>query len=236
MRVNGDIGTFLKAELLRHGADLVGYGDLTALPAELRENLPVGVCVAVKYPREIIRGIADGPTQAYYEQYNALNEKLDGLVTLGSEALQTLGYQAIAKTREQVACVETEYSTLLPHKTVATRAGLGWIGKCALLVTPQYGSMVRISSILTDAPLPCAEPVNESRCGECMECTNACPGGAVSGKAWSAGTPREAFYDAVKCRRTARARALQSLGFEISQCGKCIEACPYTRRYLDQED
>jgi len=231
-----DITGFLKDELLRHGADLVGYGDLTALPPEVREGLPMGVCVAVKYPKEVIRGIAALPTKEYYDQYNDLNEKLDELVTLGSETLKTLGYQAIAKTREQVACMETTYQTLLPHKTVATRAGLGWIGKCALLVTPQYGSMVRISSILTDAPLRCAVPVNTARCGACMECTNACPGGAVSGKAWTVGTPREAFYDASKCRKTARARALQSFGIEISQCGKCIEVCPYTKRYLDQED
>jgi len=227
---------FLKDKLLRHGADLVGFGDLTGLPAEVREGLPVGVCVAVKYPKEVIRGIAELPTREYYGYYDSLNEKLDGLVTLGAEALKMLGYQAIAKTREQVACVETEYQTLLPHKTVASRAGIGWIGKCALLVTPQYGSMVRISSILTDAPLQCAEPIDESRCGECMECTKACPGGAVSGRLWNVDTPREAFYDAIKCRKTARARALQSFGVEISQCGKCIEVCPYTKRYLDQED
>jgi epoxyqueuosine reductase QueG len=196
----------------------------------------VGVCVAVKYPKEVIRGIAEGPTTEYYEQYNSQNERLDELVTLGAEALQRLGYQAIAKTRAQVACVETDYRTLLPHKTVATRAGLGWIGKCALLVTPEYGSMVRISSILTDAPLRCAQPTNEPRCGDCMACAKACPGGAVLGKNWGVGMPREAFYDAAKCRKTARARALQSFGAEISQCGKCIEACPYTRRYLDQED
>ena len=231
-----DITGFLKDELLCHGADLAGFGDLTALPAEVREGLPVGVCVAVKYPKEVIRGIAALPTREYYEYYDKLNERLDMLVTLGAEALETSGYRAVAKTREQVARDETEYQTLLPHKTVATRAGLGWIGKCALLVTPLYGSMVRISSILTDAPLRCAKPVDTSQCSACMECAQACPGGAVSGKAWSADTPRETFYDAIKCRRTARARALQGFGVEISQCGKCIEACPYTKRYLDQED
>ncbi|MCL1951971.1 MAG: 4Fe-4S dicluster domain-containing protein [Oscillospiraceae bacterium] len=229
-----DLTAFLSASLLSRGADLVGFGDLTALPADVREGLPVGVCVAVKYPKEVIRGIAEGPTRAYFEQYNTQNERLDELVTHGAETLQALGYQAIAKTRAQVACVETEYGTLLPHKTVATRAGLGWIGKCALLVTPQFGSMVRISTILTDAPLHCAEPVNASRCGDCMACANACPGGAVLGKNWDVNTPREAFYDAVKCRKTARALSLRSLEEEISLCGKCIEACPYTRRYLKE--
>jgi epoxyqueuosine reductase QueG len=230
-----DIGAFLKDELLRRGADLVGFGDLAELPIEVREGLPAGVCVAVKYPKEVIRGIAGMPTREYYEYYDKLNERLDMLVTLGAGALQRLGYQAVAKTRAQVAREETEYGTLLPHKTVATRAGIGWIGKCALLVTPQYGSMVRISSILTDAPLQCAQPVNESRCGECMACADACPGGAVLGKNWDVRMEREMFYDAIKCRRTARARALQGFGVEISQCGKCVEVCPYTRNYLEDK-
>jgi len=236
VRVTDDISGFLKMELLCHGADLVGFGDLTALPAEVREGLPVGVCVAVKYPKEIIRSIAELPTREYYECYDSLNAKLDMLVTLGAEALQMFGYKAIAKTMALVDQSATHYDTLLPHKTVATRAGVGWIGKCALLVTPQYGSMVRISSILTDAPLQCARPVNESHCGNCMECTKACPGKAILGKIWSIDTPREAIYDAIKCRKTARARALQGFGVEISQCGKCIEVCPYTQKYLETED
>ena len=228
-----DLNGFIKQELLRHGADLVGFGDLTVLPAELREGLPVGVCVAVKYPKEIIRGIAQLPTRDYRDWYHRNNDCLDTLVSFGAKALQTLGYRAVAKTREQVACVETDYATLLPHKTVATRAGIGWIGKCALLVTPEYGSMVRISTILTDAPLQCAPPIESSRCGDCMLCTKACPAGAATGRAWSASTPREAFYDPEKCRAAARVRAKQSIGEEISLCGKCIEVCPYTRRYLD---
>ena len=46
--------------------------------------------------------------------------------------------------------------TALPHKTIATRAGIGWIGKSALLVTAKYGSAIRLSSILTDTPIETA--------------------------------------------------------------------------------
>jgi len=38
----------------------------------------------------------------------------------------------------------------MPQKTIATRAGLGWIGKTALLITPQFGSAIRLNSVLTD--------------------------------------------------------------------------------------
>ena len=215
--------------LLNSGADLAGAGDLTELPSEIRANLPVGICAAVKYPDDVIRNIAEYPTREYCDWYNKLNEKLDKLVTLGEQALQARGFKAIAQTRECVG-IGNEDAVTLPHKTIATRAGLGWIGKCAMLITNEYGSMVRLSSILTDAPLETAEPVNKSKCGDCTICTDACPARAVSGKLWEAGMLREDFFNAAACRKTARERSMQGFGGEITICGKCIEVCPYTRR------
>ena len=231
-----DLTGFIKDELLCHGADIVGIGDLLELPPEVRGGLPIGICVAVKHKKEVIRGIATLPTVEYRDWYERLNERLDMLVTLGAEALQMLGYQAIAQTRARVGSGEDGLHTTLPHKTVATRAGLGWIGKSALLVTEQYGSMVRISSILTNAPLETAQTVNQSKCGDCMICTEACPAGAVSGRVWEPGLPRETIFDAAKCRDTARARAMQSFGEVITICGKCIEVCPFTRKYLNSSE
>ena len=222
----------LKNELLRLGADIVGFGSLDELPDDVHEGLPVGVSVAVAYPAAVIRGIAEFPTQEYREWYDKLNERLDMLVSRGAELLRAAGHEAIAQTREYVGSGESKDNTTLPHKTVATRAGIGWIGKSALLVTEKYGSAVRLSSILTDAPLDTAQPINKSRCGDCMVCTDACPGCAVSGKPWEAGLYRDEFFDPVKCRKTARQRAKQGFGGDITICGKCIEVCPYTQRYI----
>ncbi|MCL2254579.1 MAG: 4Fe-4S dicluster domain-containing protein [Lachnospiraceae bacterium] len=91
-----------------------------------------------------------------------------------------------------------------------------------------------MSSILTDAPLQTDLPLNISKCASCMACTKACPGQAVSGKSWEIGLARDEFFDAVKCRKTARDRAKLGFGGEnITICGKCIEVCPYTQRYLN---
>ena len=233
-----DLALQLRDELQRQGADLVGFGDLAALPADTRQGLPTGVAVAVKLPKEAVRGIAafEYPTRAYFDQYHLLNDRLDAIVTAGAALLRRAGYRAVARTRQYVSQFETDDATPLPHKTVATRAGLGWIGKSALLVTPEFGSMVRLSSLLTDAPLPCAPPVDESRCGDCEACARACPGGAVSGRLWHAGLPREEFFDAAACRAAARALSLAGLGEEITLCGKCVAACPWTQRYLEEED
>lgn len=230
-----DITKYIKDKLLSHGADLVGLGNLAELPSDIRCDLPIGICVAVKYPKEVIRRISGLPTKDYYDQYNILDEKLDMLVTLGANVLNTLGYLSIPQTRAYVEKFETDYDSLLPHKTVATRSGLGWIGKSALLVTEEFGSMIRISSLLTDAPLETTKPINISKCGNCSVCTESCPAGAISGKLWKAGTSRDDFFNAVVCRKTARERAKKGFGIEITQCGKCIEICPYTKRFLNGE-
>ncbi len=230
-----DLTQRIKDELLCHGADLVGFGDLTELPENIRCGLPVGIGVAVKYSKEVIKGIVNLPTMAYYDEYNSLNNKLDMLVNLGADYLKALGYQAVAQSMDYVHQSEVDCTTKLPHKTVATRAGLGWIGKSALLVTKEYGPMVRISSILTDAPLKTARPVNTSKCGNCEICKKACPAGAISGRLWSVDLYRDEFFDAKLCRTTARQRAMQGFGIEITQCGRCIYVCPYTQRLLQDE-
>lgn len=221
----------LKNCLRANGADLCGFGDLSKVTGKVWKT---GVSVAVTLPEEIIRSIPEGPTKEYREAYDRLNERLDRIVTAGAEFLRQNGYHAFAQTTDAV--VEFDgYRTALPHKTVATRAGLGWIGKCALLVTPEYGSAVRLSYLVTDAPLASAEPMNESRCGGCTACRDICPGKAVSGKLWNVGMEREEFWDALACRRAARVLASEKLHEEITLCGRCIAACPYTKRYLDRK-
>lgn len=231
-----DLNRLIEAELLARGAVRVGFGDLRGLPAEVREGLPVGISVLVTYPPEVICGIAELPTQEYNDWYDLLNERLDALVTYGAELLRGRGYAAVAQTRERVGTGEQENCTTLPHKTVATRAGMGWIGKSALLITEQYGSAVRLSSILTDAPLQTTEPIDESRCGKwCWACRTDCPAKAIRGKLWNVGVERDELVDAVACREVARARAKQGFGGDgITICGKCIETCPYTRGYTMQ--
>ena len=225
----------LKEILKTNGADLTGIGDISGIPAEIRGGFPSGISVAVKYPKEIIREIANLPTADYQKWYGKLNKLLDYLVTLGADWLKEKGYQAIAKSRAQVGKYKDDCKTLLPHKTIATRAGMGWIGKSALLVTEEYGSMVRISSVLTDAPLTAAKPVNESKCGGCMVCRDACPAGAIYGRLWEMSLGRDELFDFQKCRAAMQKRAIEGVGEKDDICGKCIAVCPYTRRYLNFE-
>ncbi|MDR1800805.1 MAG: 4Fe-4S dicluster domain-containing protein [Lachnospiraceae bacterium] len=228
-----DITKTIKDELTGLGADIVGFGDLRELPADVRRDMPYGICVAVKFPPDVIKGISELPTKEYHEWYNLLNERLDKILESGAEFIRGLDYNAFALTRAAVGSWEGKLRTTLPHKTVATRAGIGWIGKSALLVTKEYGSMIRLSTILTDAPIKTAKPINKSKCGGCLICTKACPAGAITGKLWNKDMPRDEFFDAEKCRIKARERSKEGFGAEnVTICGKCIEVCPWTRRHL----
>lgn len=222
----------VKQYLLDLGADMVGIGYLSMLPQENRSNMTYGISIAIAYSPKDLQGIEDGPTEEYYRTYTEINDKLDSIVIEGAEYLKRMGYEAIAQTIAEVAKAETKYDSVLPHKTVATRAGMGWIGKSALLVTRKYGSALRISTILTNAPLTADTPVDESNCKDCRKCMEECPGGAVMGMNWSVTSDRKELLDPVKCRAKARELSWNRLRREISLCGKCILVCPFTQSYF----
>lgn len=221
------------SELLKNeGADIFGYADLSDM---LHSELTTGISVGVRMPRDVLQTIGGEPDMLYYDAYHIINSKLDSIVTAAESFLVSQGYKAAAQTVDRV--IEFgNYRTAMPHKTVAVRSGLGWIGKCALFVCKEYGSAVRLSSVLTDAPLDFGTPVTEPLCGECRCCTDGCPSGAVSGKLWSPQTDRDEFFDIMKCRTYAREAAMKSIGKQITLCGKCIYVCPYTQAYLNRKD
>ena len=103
------------------------------------------------------------------------------------------------------------HSSPLPHKTLAVRAGFGWIGRNNLLVTDSYGCRLTLSTVLTNAPLTAEEAVQmPNRCGSCMACVRACPVNALSGKKWTPQTQRDKIVDVEACRL----------------CLKCMQVCP----------
>jgi epoxyqueuosine reductase QueG len=203
------------------------------LPEEVREGLPSGVSFAVALNPRIVAGIERGPSVEYYREYQRVNALLDRLGEAAAALLRERGHRAVALAATNVGVDAPTLSTRLPHKTVATRAGLGWIGKCALLVTEALGSAIRIASVLTDAELPVGTPVDTSSCGDCTVCVDLCPGNAASGTNWSAGMARESFLDAHACRRVARELAART-GIDETLCGLCIAVCPWTKGHLER--
>jgi epoxyqueuosine reductase QueG len=221
----------LRAYLKNIGASLVGFADLNNVNTSLDNSMKYGIAFAIKINSKIIKGIYEGPTEEYYEEYKKINKELDDIAIACVKYIGQQGYNALAQTATYVTS-DDNLTTPLPHKTVATRAGLGWIGKNALLITEEYGSAIRISSVLTNMPLVTDIPINESKCGKCSKCVDNCPASAIKGKLWSVSSTREDLLDPFKCRKKARELLKQRVGIESSVCGKCIEICPYTQQYI----
>jgi len=221
----------LRELLLARGAALVGFADLSELYADVRYHLPRGISIAAAIDPHVIAHIAAGPTREYFDEYNRANALLNGLAGLAADYLAGLGYRVRA-IESTVAYIDPRTcSAPFQHKTVATRAGLGWIGKDAMLITREYGSAVRLASVLTDAELPVGRPINRSHCGACRACVDACPGAAIRGVNWQVGMYREELYDASICREACLELA-GKVGIDRTICGICIHVCPWTKRYI----
>ncbi|MFI3248047.1 MAG: tRNA epoxyqueuosine(34) reductase QueG [Rikenellaceae bacterium] len=76
--------------------------------------------------------------------------------------------------------VFTDSAPLL-EKHLAVNAGLGWIGRQSLLITPQYGSFVLLGELLLDQGVDIYDAVYlDDRCGECRKCVASCPASAIN--------------------------------------------------------
>ena len=217
----------LKELLYCQGSGLVGIGDMREVE---NCNFITGISVAIPLPKKVIFDLQEGPTIEYHNLYHAMNQKLNEIVMVGEAFLKKNGYEAYAQTTDRVKY--NRNISKLPHKTVATRAGLGWIGKNCLLVTPQYGSAVRISSLLTNAPLAYDKPINQSACGNCNLCIQNCPAQSLKGTLWEVGIQREEMIDVEECYKKQVEIMSGRTGIETDLCGKCFAVCAYTQRYL----
>ena len=130
----------IAALLMNKGASLVGFADITGLPDLYRHSMRSALSIAAALDPGIIRDIVSGPTMQYYEEYRRVNELLSALCR---EAVRFLGDHGIGAIviEPTVKKVNPEsLATSFQHKTAATRAGLGWVGKSDLLITRKYGA------------------------------------------------------------------------------------------------
>jgi epoxyqueuosine reductase QueG len=224
MGLNDEIITLLNHK----GCDIVGFADLRILPAHARDDYDFGISIGLVYSKQAMEDSRAGCPRQYYNEYSVMVQRLPQLGALVADFLTQKGYRASASPSPSNVD-RRDLTTVLPHKTVATVSGLGWIGKCANLVTSRAGSALRFTAVVTDAPVNCGILITISKCPpNCMVCADVCPGKAVSGKNWEIGLGRDSFYNAHACNTAARARAKAMLGVDYAVCGLCIAHCPYT--------
>ena len=112
------------------------------------------------------------------------------------------------------------------EKRYAVEAGLGWIGRQSLLVTPEYGTFVLLGEIVINEECDSYDvPLVSVGCGECRRCVEACPNSAV----------KERHIDTSRCiscatiEREGEGEKAPLHGW-VFGCDECQTVCPYNRK------
>lgn len=189
----------LKAFAKMHRIELLGIA-----PIERFDGLPPGhhpssifpetrsvLVIGKRIPRGALRGIEEGTHFTAYELYGRswLIDRVLAIATITiATFLEDNGWEAVPlqDLPPQVPPSGVKVKPGLPPpnvivdaKDAAIRAGLGEIGYCGELLTPQFGPRQRLQLILTDAELEPTPMPDVQVCDMCKECVRSCPLGAM---------------------------------------------------------
>jgi epoxyqueuosine reductase len=217
--------SLLKDFALSLGASLFGVCDFRKvakedflLPEEMLADFPFAIAIGVHLSPMVLAEIKDHPTKLYFHHYKVVNYLLDTIALRIANFISDKGKRALPIPASQTIDWERQKGHL-SHKRVAIAAGLGWLGRNNLLVTPEYGAQVRLVTILTDFPLVIpnsASRVSDFNCGDCYACLKVCPVGAIK--------ERPEDFDHQKCFLLLKEFQKKHVAQYI--CGICVKVCP----------
>jgi hypothetical protein len=219
----------VKATARAYGADLVGACAVdrrwiythqrNGEPIEVPERVNRAVVMAVHMDPV---GISHSPDFRAGTATGVGYSRMATLIACMAEFLRNLGYCALPMGNDSALSIP-----------LAIDAGLGELGRNGLLVTPQYGSCVRLCKVLTDMPLAPDLPISfgvQDVCKGCRRCAEQCAVDAIS------------YADApsfeIACPSNNRGirrwavnhdRCYQFWVENGASCSSCISACPFTR-------
>jgi len=144
------------------------------------------------------------------------------LVGCMAEFIRNLGYKAIPMGNDTALSIP-----------LAIDAGLGELGRNGLLITPEYGSCVRICKLFTDLPLKPDKPIEfgvTDFCKNCNKCAEACDADAIQ-------TVDEPSFK-ILCPSNNKGILRWAVDHDKcykfwiengAECSNCIAACPFFR-------
>lgn len=224
----GDLNRHLENIVLQGGADLFGVADISPahnIVIARKDDLasfPRAVSIGIRLSDVIVDQHSPDEKREeslyWHHVYEVVTPSLDFLAGRVCRELQVKGYRAFPVPASLPYNRET-LTGVFSHKLAARLAGLGWIGKSCLLLTPEFGPRVRFATVLTAADLAPGGP-DDSNCGECRICVVCCPVQAIKGKEFRTDDPLEVRFNARACAEYRHTHP----------CGLCVARCPVGNR------
>jgi epoxyqueuosine reductase len=137
------------------------------------------------------------------------------------------------------------------ERAYAARAGLGFMGRNTMLISPRYASMVMLAEILVDAELDYDGGASDdlagclftdahghskrANCGSCRRCLDACPTNAFPAP-YIVDSNRCISYLTIELKGSIPGDLRPLMGNWIFGCDACQEVCPWVHRYAQPSE
>lgn len=214
---------------LGQGADLVGFASADhwdaegTVPPEFRPRAlfpetETVIVLGIGMPLPIVETT---PSILHKELYDTSNVELDQIAFRLVRFLNKLGHPSYYFTRDgygSLKVLKKRMAAAFGHVKAGYFAGLGTIGLSNNLLTPEFGSRVRLISVFTSARLEPSPIMEKELCIKCLACVKCCPKQALK--------PREdriiGDLDKIACTEMAQELTRR----RCYPCGICTKVCP----------
>lgn len=167
--------------------------------------------------------VLNQPKKGYISRYalgrdyhRLMRKRLTQLAKKINDAIGEFGYRAFCD------------SAPVLEKSIAEKAGLGWIGKHTNVINSKAGSWFFLGEIYTNLPLPIDTPTQKSHCGSCKACIDICPTQAIIGP-YQLDARRCISYLTIELRDSIPVSLRPLIGNRIYGCDDCQLVCPWNK-------
>jgi len=144
-------------------------------PSDVLEGCLSVVVLGTPFPQEALLKT----TVEYTEIRNAILEKMNDIAKDVAKRINQDGYKAKTISGAGTKSVDGKPFGNISLKHAAELAGLGIISKNYLLTSPEYGNLLWLTAVLTDAELTPDSKVQYTICDNCNKCVEICPSKAL---------------------------------------------------------
>ncbi|MEH6388268.1 MAG: tRNA epoxyqueuosine(34) reductase QueG [Pseudomonas profundi] len=211
---------------------MASHGSKRTQPAELVPGTRRVISVRMDYlptDTSMAKRLAN-PDAAYISRYalgrdyhKLIRRRLQRLADRVQELAGPFGYRAFVD------------SAPVMERALASRSGLGWIGKNTMLLNRKAGSFFFLGELYTDLPLPVDQPYTEDHCGRCSACLDKCPTGAFVGE-HVLDARRCISYLTIELKGAIPEELRPLMGNRVFGCDDCQLVCPWNRFAKDTSE